>query len=149
MDLSFFYFEDGENYIQITYASSSPEPINYYPFSVIFSEKSIEILLYQIEKYFEWREKAIEGGVELEKWIKPKENYPYVKVGKQQRLLLVSFLSQTKRNHELVLSFSSDRDDRVTYYDKYYVLYFKYSEVAKLKQFLSEDYINSKKVIFD
>lgn len=100
-----------------------------------------------IDKYIEWRNKAIEMEVKLEKTIGDFRLRGYFKLGDDWHssfpsswkpcLVTASFLSQNKERHQFVLSFGKIRTRNEYINHKPETLYFDYDDVLILREGLT------------
>ncbi|MBZ0190101.1 MAG: hypothetical protein K8F34_00245 [Candidatus Kuenenia stuttgartiensis] len=118
---------------------------NLYLTSFKLSREQADSLIAAIDKYKEWNLKASKNGVTLEKEISKVEvSNTSWKLGDDwdfggKSILIISFFSQSKQRHQLVVSFLKwiDRFNEFSTHTPE-TLYFDYDEAIKLKNALSE-----------
>ena len=159
-DLNFFYFEDSDK-IKIKYKNNSID-LGY------LDRKS---LIKSISKYEEWNDKAIKNNVTLEKEIYPEEKISielfgsglqcyndefYTRNIEGERSLRTIFLSQSSKRNQIVLKFDTRGDNLCSTFghpdfsnSERFKFYLDFNQAMEFKKIISQEYINSKKVIFD
>ena len=122
-----------------------PEFITTVAFELDAGDRQQFILM--IDKYVEWRHKAIEMEVELEKDIADIKLKGYYELGdewhhtcKKSSLIRSSFFSQNKTRHQLVLSFGKIIDCYNQYSDhKPASVYLEYDDILILREALTSE----------
>ena len=168
IDLKFFYFED-----------NSDIKIKYNEYSLIIDYVNKEKLIRSFLKYEEWNDKAMKSDVELQKEIYPEDQIKislsgpdldcldidkydktnsfddaaYSRIITGERTIRTIFLSQHSKNHQIVLKFSDYGDTTCKFmgYDQSLIFKFflDFDQAIEFKNIISQDYINSKKVVFN
>tara|TARA_B100001250_G_scaffold316840_1_gene279265 strand:- start:97 stop:804 length:708 start_codon:yes stop_codon:yes gene_type:complete len=83
---------------------------------------------------------------------------------REDRDIYIKFFSQNKKRHQIILNFSLLEDEkfgelfnksapksiyRIDDYKNNFILYFDYDQAVDFKNFISEDYLDLKRVVFD